>query len=64
MSYQQQAGWEWSQEDEQRWELERERSENESIVSHQRKIARMLIIQQDIDRITADFDSIFMNEGE
>ena len=64
MSHQQQVGWEWSQEDEQRWELERERSENESIVSHQRKIARMLIIQQDIDRITADFDSIFMNEGE
>lgn len=58
MSYQQQAGWEWSQEDERLWH-----SENMNL---DRDIAMYehFEAQQPNDRLLADFDSIFMNEGE
>ncbi len=55
MSYQQQAGWEWSQEDERRWELEQQAL----IETHQTSPTK-----QPNDRLLADFDNIFMNEGE
>ena len=51
--YQQpQAQWEWSQEDEQRWleEVEREVSNTQAITM--------------TEQMMADFDSIFMTEGE
>ena len=52
--YQQsQAGWEWSQEDEQRWHAEQELA-----------ATRQPVDQSVTDRMLADFDSIFMNEGE
>ena len=56
MSYQQQAGWEWAQEDEQRWELEQEAL----IETRQTSLTK----QQTDDRLLADFDNIFMYEGE
>lgn len=52
-SYQQdQAGWEWVQEDEQRWlaEFERDVSSSPAVTM--------------TEQMMADFDSIFMNEGE
>lgn len=55
MSYQQQAGWEWLQEDERRWELEQQ-----ALIETQ----QTSLTQQTNDRLLADFDSIFMNEGE
>lgn len=49
---QQQAGWEWSQEDERRWQAEVERD-----VSNTPAVAMT-------EQMMADFDSIFMSEGE
>ena len=58
MSQDNQAGWEWSQEDEQRWEAEN--------LDCDRDIAmyEYFDAQEANDRLLADFDSIFMNEGE
>ncbi|WP_178379232.1 hypothetical protein [Psychrobacter sp. C 20.9] len=53
MSNSNQAGWEWSQEDERRWHAEQELA-----------ATRQPIDQSVTDRMLADFDSIFMNEGE
>lgn len=49
---QQQAGFEWSQEDERRWlaEVERDISNTPAVTM--------------TEQMMADFDSIFMNEGE
>lgn len=53
MSYQQQAGWEWSQEDERRWHAEQALA-----------ATRQPTDEQVNKRLLADFDSIFMSEGE
>ena len=58
MSYQQQAGWEWSQEDERRWEAENMDGDRD-IAMYEHFDA-----QEANERLLADFDSIFMNEGE
>ena len=48
-----QAGWEWALDDEERWQAE------QLEISESRQPS-----QQVDDRLLADFDSIFMNEGE
>ena len=52
MSNSNQAGWEWSQEDELRWLAEIERD-----ISSLPAVAMT-------EQMLADFDNIFMNEGE
>ncbi len=53
MSNQQQAGWEWSQEDERRWHAEQKLA-----------ATRQPVDQQVNERLIADFDSIFMMDKE
>lgn len=55
MSYQQQdqAGWEWSQEDERRWHAEQTLA-----------ATRQPTDEQVNERLLADFDSIFMTDKE
>lgn len=53
MSNSNQAGWEWSQEDERRWHAEQELA-----------ATRQPTDEQVNERLLADFDSIFMSEGE
>lgn len=53
MSNSNQAGWEWSQEDERRWQAEQELAATRQIASEQVN-----------DRLLADFDSIFMMDKE
>ncbi|MEZ7502326.1 hypothetical protein QO189_07555 [Psychrobacter sp. Arc29] len=57
MSYQNQAGWEWIAQEQERWELEQQAL----IETHQTSPTKQ---QQVNERMLADFDSIFMNEGE
>jgi F0F1-type ATP synthase membrane subunit b/b' len=59
MSHQQQAqaGWGWSHEDEMRWHAEQE-------LAASRQQANEQVNEQVNERLLADFDSIFMNEGE
>lgn len=58
MSYQQQAGWEWSQEDERRWEAENMNLDRDMAMYEH------FDAQQANDRLLADFDNVLMNEGE
>lgn len=58
MSHQQQAGWEWAQEDERLWH-----SENMNL-DRDMAMYEHFEAQQSNDRLLADFDGIFMNEGE
>lgn len=52
--YQQdQSGWEWAYEDERRWQAEQELA-----------ATRQPVDQSVTDRMLADFDNIFMHEGE
>lgn len=53
MSNSNQAGWEWSQEDEQRWHAEQALA-----------ATRQPVDQSVADRMLADFDSIFMMDKE
>lgn len=53
MSNSNQAGWEWPQEDERRWQAEQELA-----------ATRQPTDKQVNERLLADFDSIFMSEGE
>ena len=53
MSNQQQAGWEWSQEDERRWRAEQALA-----------ATRQPTDKQVNERLLADFDSIFMSNKE
>lgn len=63
MSYQQQAGWEWSQEDERRWESENV-SLDRDIAMYEHFETRQPTDEQVNKRLLADFDSIFMTDKE
>ena len=59
MSCQQQAGWEWRDQEEERWHAENI-SELSAGVTQQELVA----CQPIIDNMLAQFDQIFMSEGE
>lgn len=62
MSYQQQAGWEWSQEDEKRWEAENLDCDRD--IAMYEYFDAQQVDKAVTERMLADFDSIFMTDKE